>query len=237
MDDGSSLSSHPWLPFAVGAATIIAIVVASVYLSGIKPALKLPGKLQASGQFALALPDLQDESTALERQRDFERICRAQKDLRFAVLRDGKIAGGGLKLLEVEDASSFRKCMDGVAACVGGTQADAFEKSGAYSFVSASSPFDFSMQLGIVPMFGEPQYVLLYHEDRKTFQVLWGAWINDKAEPMAPGKKWPFFVWYLSEEVLGDSLGDKVRFTYGAAPNRHSSVVRCVESVLQEQFA
>ncbi|CAD7972016.1 unnamed protein product [Amoebophrya sp. A120] len=238
-------STELWI--GVGVATAVVAVVVGYLLffhdkAGTAP---LPGKLLQSGTFQLPLVNFDDESLVEERQRDFMRTCAAQKDLHFLVLKrtieygknEGKVLKTELKLLELKDTSSFAACMTSLreADFFQTEGAKLFQESGVYSLVSATTPFDFSMKFGVIPMFHDPKYVILYHEDTKQFQILWGAWINDKAEPVPANKRWPFFVWYVSQP-LGMKPPAEISFSYGAIRNTKDSVMKNIEVVCAEMF-
>ncbi|CAD7952363.1 unnamed protein product [Amoebophrya sp. A25] len=260
MGGHGSVATEVWVPLVAIGTGIAAVALAYVLFTSLNGSSNessssskksLPGTLQAKGAFSLPAADLSDQSTLDERRRDFYRIIRAQKDLRFAILEGGKLASAtdSLKLIEVPadiisgdgrepSSEQMEKILKSLSRFFDDAGAEQLSKKGIFSLVSATTPFAFAMKFGVPPMFHEPHYALLYHKDRKTFQVLWAAAINDKAEPVPADKRWPFFTVYLSDEIDTAIGGSKeIPFTYWAMPNTDETVAKSVEDFCREQFS
>ena len=159
-----------------------------------KGIVRLPGRLRNSAdtslhdrQFSLPKPKQDNEE---ERRRDCRRIFQAQKDVWFAVKKKDSGRYGDMKMLELSRAEktekgsdnlvSFESCMEAVERNVGSQARFSVEKGKAYVLLSASTPFEFAMSHGIMPMFGSPLYVVLYDEVRDFCLGMWESLVSPK---------------------------------------------------------
>ena len=185
----------------LGASSVMAF---SQRLSGRMFQVKLPGSLQPSGEFELDLSDLTDARALEERQRDFVRLVRAEKFLRFVSCTTEALMIDPVALIAPPDVAagdqtSTAKQFQSFAGQIAERYGTDVERDGAFTLLTATPPVDFAMHFGFPPTYPEARYAIV-KDSRGASRVFWASFCVGEIKG-APPPKWPFFVTLLSEPL------------------------------------